>query len=263
MNIHRPLRSVIVASALACSFAATLPAASPFAGKWKFNAAKSKLTGATDSVAAAGPNAWKFSYGTFSWTVKADGADQPTPFGTTVALKALSPTKWELTDKTKGKVTATETWELAGDGKSMTRTSAGTHEDGTAFKDVTTVKRTAGDKGFEGTWESTEVRTSFSEVDVDSASDTGITVTVPAEKMKFTLTFDGNENPVGGPRVAPGMTISGKMSGPRRIDSVTKAGGKALDTETWEFSADGKTFTYTEKDSGEAKAQVSVFDKMI
>jgi len=262
MKIYRTLRSLIVAIALGCAFAAVVSAASPFAGKWKLNAAKSMLTGATDSVAAAGPNAWKFSYGTFSWTVKADGTDQPTPFGNTVALKAISPVKWELTYKSKGKVTATETWDLAADGKSITRTSAGTHEDGTAFKDVVTVKRAAGDKGFAGTWEATEVKTSFSEVEVEAVGDTGLKITVPAEKTKFTLTFDGKENAVEGPKAPPGMTISGKMSGPRKVEAVMKAGGKVLDSETWEVSADGKTFTYTEKDSGEAKAQVSVFDKL-
>jgi hypothetical protein len=146
MHLHR---SLIAATALGCAFAATVPAASPFTGKWKFNAVKSKLTGASDSVAAAGPNTWKFSYGTFSWTVKADGTDQPTPFGSTVALKAVSATKWEIADKAKGKLTGTETWELAADSKSMTRTTAGTREDGTPFKDVTTVKRTVGVKGFE------------------------------------------------------------------------------------------------------------------
>ena len=253
-------RSFIAAMALGCAFAATMPAASPFAGKWKFNAAKSKLTGATDSVAAAGPDTWKFAYGSYSWTVKADGTDQPTPFGGTVALKSLSATKWQLTDKTKGKVTATETWELSADGKTMTRASAGTHEDGTAFKDVVTVKRTAGDKGFEGTWEATEVKTSFSEVDIEG-SDTGIVATVPSEKAKISITFDGKENPVEGPKVPPGMTISGKLTGPRKIEAVTKISGKVLDSETWEVSADGKTFTYTEKDEGESKAQISVLDK--
>ena len=121
MQLHRSLIGTI---AMGCAFAAAIPAASPFAGKWKFNAAKSTLTGATDSVAAAGPNTWKFSYGTFSWTVKADGTDQPTAFGTTVALKVVSPAKWQLTDKAQGKVTATEIWDLSADGKSMTRTSA-------------------------------------------------------------------------------------------------------------------------------------------
>ena len=253
-------RTFIAAIALGCAFAATLPAASPFTGKWKFNAAKSKLTGATDSVAAAGPNTWKFAYGAYSWTVKADGTDQPTPFGGTVALKALSAMKWQLTDKTKGKVAATETWELSADGKSMTRTSAGTHEDGSAFNDTVTVKRTAGDKGFEGTWESTDIKTSFSEVDIEG-TDTGLIATVPAEKTKLTVTFDGKENPIEGPKVPPGMTISAKTSGPRKFEATTKLAGKVLDTETWEISADGKTFTYTEKDMGEANAQVSVLDK--
>jgi len=254
-------RSLAIAIALGCSFAATLPAASPFTGKWKFNAAKSTLTGTTDSVAAAGANTWKFTYGTFSWTVKADGTDQATPFGSTVALKALSPTKWEIVDKAKGKVTGTETWELSADGKMMTRTTVGTHEDGTPLHDVVTVKRIAGDKGFEGTWESTDVKTTFTEVDMEG-SDTMIMITLPNEKAKFMVTSDGKENPVEGPKVPPGLTVSGKMSGPRKVEAVTKASGKPMDTETWEISPDGKTFTYTEKDSGEAKAQVSVFDKM-
>jgi hypothetical protein len=106
MHSHR---SLMVLIALGCSFTATLSAASPFAGKWKFDAAKSKITGTTDSVAAAGPNTWKFTYGSFSWTVKADGTDQPTPFGSTVALKVLSPTGWELTNRTNGKLASTDT----------------------------------------------------------------------------------------------------------------------------------------------------------
>jgi hypothetical protein len=261
MQIHRSPRSVVVAIVLGSAFASIAPAASPFTGKWKFNAAKSKLTGATDSVAAAGPGAWKFSYGTFSWTIKADGTDQATPFGNTLALKVVSPTKWEFANKANGKLVSTDTWTVSADGKSMTRASAGKHEDGTAYNDATMVKRTAGDKGFEGTWESTDVKISFSEADIE-ATDTAMTVTLPAEKIKYTVTFDGKDATIEGPKVPPGMTVSAKMAGPRKVEAVTKAAGKALDTETWEISADGKTFTYTEKDSGESKAQVSVFDKM-
>jgi ABC-type oligopeptide transport system substrate-binding subunit len=80
--------------------------------------------------------------------------------------------------------------------------------------------------------------------------------------MKYTVTFDGKEAMVEGPKVPPGMTVSAKMTGPRKVEAVTKMGGKVFDSETWEISADGKTFTYTEKDAGESKAQVSVFDKM-
>jgi hypothetical protein len=175
-------RSIGMAIALGCALAATLPAASPFAGKWKFNPAKSKLAGTTDSVAAAGPNTWKFTYGTYSWTVKADGTDQPMPFGT-VALKPGGPSKWVLTNKTNGKLVSTETWVLAADGQTMTRTSVGKREDGSAFNDVVTVARAGGDKGFEGTWISTEVKATWTDVAIEANGDTGITLTVPAESV--------------------------------------------------------------------------------
>jgi hypothetical protein len=254
--------SFVVAITLGVAFATTVPAASPFAGKWKFNLSKSKTTGTTDSVAAAGPNAWKFAYGSFSWTVKADGTDQPTAFGNTVALKVVSPATWQLTNKVKGKVTSTDTWALSDDGQSMTRTSVGKHENGEAFNEVTKVKRTAGTKGFEGTWESVDYKGAPPEVDIDNASDAGLTLTVPAENVKLVVTFDGKENPVVGPRVPEGMTISAQMAGPRKISATTKMKDKVMDTESWEVSADGKIFTYTELDAGEAKPTVGVYDRL-
>jgi hypothetical protein len=254
--------TLLVAIALGGAFASTVPAASLFAGKWKFNQSKSKIAGTSDSVAAAGPNTWKFTYGSFSWTVKADGTDQPTPVGNTVALKVVSPTTWQLTDKVNGKVTSTETWVLSDDGQSMTRTSAGKHENGQAFSDVTKMKRTAGAKGFEGTWESVDYKGAPPEVDIENATDAGLTLTISAESVKFVVTFDGKDNPVLGPRVPAGTTMSAKMAGPRKISAATKFKDKVMDSETWEVSADGKTFTYTEQDAGEAKPIVAVYDRL-
>lgn len=195
-------------------------------------------------------------------TVKADGTDQPTPFGNTVAMKPGGPAKWVFTNKTNGKLVSTETWVLAADGQSMTRTSVGKREDGSALNDVYTMKRTAGDKGFEGTWESAEVKATWTNVVIEANGDAGITVTVPADSVTFPLTFDGKENPVTGPKVPPGMTTSARSAGPRKLDVTTNLNGKVLDTETWEISADDKTFTYTEHDAGEPQPTVSVFDKM-
>jgi hypothetical protein len=141
-------QSLVLTFALTCAFTSTVPAASPFVGKWKLNAAKSNLTGTTDSVAAAGPNTWKFTYGTFSWTIKADGTHQPTPFGGTIALKVVSPSRWQLTNKANGKLISNDTWVVSDDGQSMIRASAGAHEDGQAFTDVTKFKRSAGAKSF-------------------------------------------------------------------------------------------------------------------
>lgn len=255
-------RSLLAAAALGCVLASAVSAASPLVGKWKFNASKSKMTGTTDVIAAAGPNTWKFTYGTFSWTVKADGTDQTTPFGSTVAMKVVSPTTWQFTNKMGGKLMSNDTWELAADGQSMTRTSKGKRENGEAFNDVVKVKRTAGAKGFEGTWESTEFKGTPPEFDIEPNGEDGVILIVPAENLKITMKFDGQEYPVTGPRVPPGTTTSGKMVNPRKVTATTKMNGKALDTEIWEVSGDGRTFTYTEKDAGQSKAIVGVYDKM-
>jgi hypothetical protein len=203
MRLPRCFMITTFAVALGGAFTSSLSAASPFAGKWKFNLSKSKVTGTTDSVTAAGPDAWKFAYGSFSWTVKADGGDQPTPFGNTVSLQVVGPSKWQLTNKINGKLTSNDTWVLADDGQSMTRLSTGKHENGEAFSDVTKMKRTGGAKGFEGTWESAEFKGAPSEVDFEGAGDTGLILTVPADGVKINLKFDGKDYPVEGPRVPP------------------------------------------------------------
>jgi len=243
------------------ALSSSLYAENPFAGKWKIDEAKSHFTGTIDSVKAAGPNTWTFQYGAFSWTLKGDGTDQPTPFGTT-ALKVVSPTTWQLTSKTNGRPTGTETWELAPDGKSMTRTFTGKQENGAPFKGVAVMKRIAGKQGFKGTWESTEVKMTFTEVDIAPNGDDGVTVSLPEDGTHYSLKFDGKDYPEEGPRIPAGVTVSGKLTGPRKATVTTKFNGKVFDHEEWEVSPDGKTFTYTERDEGAPKAVVVVLNRM-
>ena len=261
----RILRSLIVVIALGCAFTSLASAASPFAGKWRFNQAKSKLAATTDSVASAGPNTWNFTEGTFSWTIKADGTDQALPFGGTVALKANSATNWTFTYKANGKLSSTETWVLAADGESMTRTSTGKEQDGTPFTDVVRAKRTAGVKGMEGTWaESPEVNATSTSTDIviEDNGAMGITITEPADSTRTPLTMDGKASPVTGPLVPPGWTTVTKADSPRSLVVTTKVNGKVHSTETWEISADGKTITCTTTDPGDPQPTVTVYDRI-
>ena len=150
-------------------------------GRWKIDEAKSHFTGAIDSVTAAGPNTWTFQYGAFSWTIKADGADQPTPFGET-AMKVVNPSTWQFINKTNGKLSGDETWTLSADGQSITRTFGGQKENGERFSGYETVKRIAGTSGFAGTWESTDVKMTFTEVDIEPNGADGITLRLPRRR---------------------------------------------------------------------------------
>lgn len=235
-------------------------AASPFVGKWKIDQTKSHIAGATDSVTAAGPNTWTFTYGAFSWTVKADEIPQSTPFGNT-AMKVVNPKVWEFTSKNKDNATEIETWVLANDGKSMIRKFKGRRENGEPFSSAATMKRIAGESGFEGTWESTVVQMTFTEVDIEANGEDGVTLHLPEDGTGYALKFDGKDYPEEGPRVPPGMTVSAKMKGARKAEATTKLNGKVFDKEEWEVSPDGKTFSYTQRDSGRGKPSVIVLHR--
>lgn len=255
-----PKHLLVLLIALAFLFAPH--ADTPFAGKWRIDEAKSHISGATDSVAAAGPNTWKFQYGAFSWVVKADGTDQPTPLGDSVSMKVISATEWQFTYKSNGKPTATETWVLAADGNSMKRTFTGKKENGEPFMGFSTMMRTLGESGFEGTWESTEVKLPFHEVDIEANGEDGVAVRLPEDGTNYSLKFDGKEYPEKGPRIPSGMTVSAKLLGPREVEATTRINGKVFDHEKWEVSEDGTTFTYTQQDEGADKPAVIVLHRM-
>jgi hypothetical protein len=248
-------------SVTAIALSSVVWAANPFVGRWKIDEAASDVA-TRDSVTAAGPNTWKFQYGAFSWTIKADGTDQPGPFGETVSLKVISPSSWEITHKSNGKTISTETWVLSADGESMTRQDTVKNESGESTGGVSTMKRTAGTTGFEGTWESTKVDLAFSEIDIEANGDDGITVRAAGDGTHYSLKFDGKEYPEEGPRLPAGMTVSARMTGARTAQVHTRVNGKLFDTEEWEVSADGMTYTYKEQDEGTDKPMVVVLRRI-
>ena len=233
-----------------------------YTGTWKLNVAKSKFTGRRDKVAAAGANAWTFSYGTSSWTVKTDGSDTPTPFGNTVALQAESPTTWRFSWKApNGQALATETWTLSADGKSMSRVSSGTRESGERFSDTTQMKRVAGTQGFAGTWETAVVKISAPTDFTARATATGLDFKVPAENFSFTCSYDGKPNATHGPRVPAGQTVACTKRG-KSVQFIVKIGDKTFTTIDWSISADGKQLTSTAHDTGVPEPYVGVYDRV-
>jgi hypothetical protein len=233
----------------------------PFVGHWKIDTAKSQLNGSISSIAAAGPNTWTFHEGAYSWTVKADGTPQSTPFGNT-AMKVVDARTWQFANTSNGKPAGTEIWVLSADGKTITWTLTGQKEKGQAFSSTGTMDRIAGKSGFEGTWETTEVQLSFTEVDIAPNGDDGITVTLPEDGTAYSLKFDGKQYPERGPRLPAGVTVSATRTGARTVKAITYLNGKPFDEEEWEVSQDGNTYTYTQRDATSPKPARIILHRM-
>jgi hypothetical protein len=257
--ILRSLRQLLVFS----MFTGTLWAASnPFAGTWKLNPAKSKLSDQM-KVEAAGPNKYTFIFsGDNSETILADGTDQPGIFGTTFAVTVLSPNRWNVVRKTGGHITISAIWDLSSDGKTLTDNFTGYRADGSTNNLLYVYTRTAGTSGFAGTWESTSEKVNSSyEMQVEPYDDNGLSFINPAQKITKSIKFDGKDYAAQGPNLPEGYATSGQRLNDLGIELTDKINGKVLDTQQVEVAPDGKTLTITTHIPGHSKPNIQVFER--
>jgi len=244
-------------------FAGTLWAASnPFAGTWKLNPEKSKLSDQM-KVEAAGPNKYTFIFsGDNSETILADGTDQPGIFGTTFAVTVLSPNQWKVVRKTAGHITISAIWDLSSDGKTLTDNFTGYRADGSTNNLLYVYTRTAGTSGFAGTWESTSEKVNSSyEMQVEPYDDNGLSFINPAQKITKSIKFDGKDYAAQGPNLPEGYATSGQRLNDLGIELTDKINGKVLDTQQVEVAPDGKTLTITTHIPGHSKPNIQVFER--
>src|SRR6476659_1013507 len=90
-----------------CACGVGLAADPAYSGKWKMNAAKSNFGDTTVTYEQMAGGETKVTMDGQSYTFKTDGKDNMTPWGMTIAVKAVDAKTWDITEKTNGKVTAT------------------------------------------------------------------------------------------------------------------------------------------------------------
>lgn len=255
-------RNVILLS-LGCVFVGSLAAASdPFVGTWKFDSAQSKLTGEREIIQDLGGNQYKFTFGTVSWTIVADGSDQPFKFGGTVSLKQTGPNTWVEVQKHDGKISSTSNMTVSDDGKMFMSAENGSRPDGTNYTGGFKAKRISGTKGLAGTWESTEANAdSYPEWVIEPNGADGLSFTTPSYKEKQDMKFDGNFYPDSGPNVPAGSMSSAKRVNEKTITWTDKLKNEVTDHQELKVSDDGKTLTINIRYPGERTAQTLVYDR--
>ena len=149
-------RALVVLAGIVVAFVAGTNAQAPkgLEGTWKLNAAKSKFSPGpppkTMSVtySAVGTDGMKIVVDVtpatgpaqhWEMTAHYDGKDYPVkgnPNADTISAKLIDKLTGESTFKKGGKVTATNTRTITGDGKTLTVTSKGVTEDGKPRNDV-------------------------------------------------------------------------------------------------------------------------------
>jgi hypothetical protein len=248
---------------LACLLASALWAADdPFVGKWKLNMEKSKFTGEQTKIEDLGGSKYKWTTGNVTNTYIADGTDQPTHFGNTVAITPVDANNWKMVIKKDGRILSSMTHTLSADGKTQTIKGTSNKPDGTTDDFTVVMKKVSGGSGWGGTWEDTVVKfTSPDEWEIQSYEGDGLSFFAPAYKDTLSMKFDGKDYEEKGPNVAPGSMSSGKRVNAHTLEVTDKVKGEIMDHTRFEVSPDGKTLTLTVHGTGQPNAQTFVYNK--
>jgi|HubBroStandDraft_1064217.scaffolds.fasta_scaffold200410_1 hypothetical protein len=242
----------------------TALAATPFDGTWKAN---------LDSLQFSGkPNVEEIKDGMYtcsscvpSFTVKADGTDQPTPVHNLrdhIAVKVVSPTTVEYTEKKDGKITSVSRNTVSADGNKLTGVFTNYSTD-KPVKGKFTEKRVgpaaAGAHAVSGAWmqESVPEISEAARIVVLQSTDNGLKMTSNGQVTD--AKFDGKEYATQNDRDHTLVTL--KKLSDRQLEERDKREGEIFDIVTWTVSADGKTMTNVDEDPRHGTKSSITYDK--
>jgi hypothetical protein len=219
----------------------SLVAADPsYVGKWKLNTAKSQLTGDTVTISKATDGMMTFDGQGFKYSFKADGKEYPTPDGATASWTQASPDAYDVMIKGGGKAIAT--YHAVVKGEALDLAGKLSKADGTTSDFSVAYKRKSGGPGLAGTWTSTEVKAPISTLEVSAAAPDGVSITDDSGAT-FGGQFDGKETPALGRLKGSKITTIFKKTTANSFEVTNRVDGKAMSTEIYSVSADGKTLT--------------------
>jgi hypothetical protein len=254
------MRNVFLIGICACGLG--IAADPSYAGKWKMNVAKSDFGETSVTYEQMSGGEMKATMDGNSYTFKDDGKDNMTPWGMTLAWKAVDPKTWDVTEKTNGKVTSTATVKLSADGNTLTMDSKRVKADGGTSNDSMTFQRVSDGKGLAGKWKTKNLKTSSPEtLSLTPKGSDGLTLSLGNEGGVCDAKFDGKDYPATGPVWPAGWTCVIAKSGTHGIDLTWKKDGKDMYKSTLMVSADGKTLTESGSAAGVNEKFTVVYDK--
>ena len=234
-------------------------ATDPFVGKWKLNSSQSTLTDQM-TIQAVGENKYglTFSGAGEAETVTADGTDQPGFSGTMLSVTVEGPDTWKIVRKKEGHILLTATWKLSKDGKTLSDAFTAYRPDGSTSTINMRYRRTAGNSGIPGTWETTDVKLDgVHQLEIRPYDSDGLSFISSDSASPRNIKFDGKEHLDS----ATGASLSGHRIDVRSLDFTNKLKGKIAETRQLTVSPDLRTLTIVVHPTNQRLPNTLVFDR--
>jgi hypothetical protein len=246
---------------LAVGAGSAAAADSPFAGTWKENVEKSKLTGDTFTYAKTA-RGYQYSNGTtVTYVFAIDGKDYPMLADRTVAWTAAGENAWDSVTKAAGGVVLSKTHRvLSPDGKEITSTVTIYRPDGTTEEETDVLGRVGAGHGLAGEWKIVKTQVMSDTMTIAVPSGGRFELAFPSFQETIAGATDGTASPVKGPTIPAGLVARYKAVGPGKWEYSTSLKGKVYARGT--LTVSGATLTRTSWIPGkETEKSIEVYDK--
>ena len=220
--------------------AGTASAQNPFAGTWKLNQEKSRMTGDIIRFGPAADDSMELTRDGVTYSFRADGNTYAVPSGDAAIWRQTGPDSWTTEHrKLDNKLLNIDHWQLSSDGKSLTVTTSGAKANEDLYTNTAVYARTEGTSGLLGSWKSTSVTlNSPSKLVIQEQGLDRLVFVVAAQKTRCELTMDGKETAVDGPDIPAGLRLSLTRTGPYSLQLVEKLNGTTTDSSLYTLAAD-------------------------
>jgi len=234
----------LTAALISVSLCSALTAGSPFNGTWKFNPAKSQLTGDTFTYSAGPDGKLHFSDGgAWEFDFALDGKPYKTPGGSLTTWTPAGNNAWDRSSSFEGKATGKGHSALSADEKQLISSWTDFRPDGTKATSSDVYERVSGGPGLLGKWKNIKVEATSDTIILSVPSPGKISYEVPEYKIKVSGPTDGSPIKPVGPTVSKNFFFSFKVVNPRTFSYESRLNDKVTGVGNLEVSADGKTLS--------------------
>lgn len=255
-------RALLVILIICWTISVSSAAPDPFVGKWRLNRSQSKIADQM-TIQASGENKFSFAFSGAGEpeSVAADGTDQPAANGTTLSVTVEQPNTWKIVRKKDGQIVITAVWNLSKDGKTLSDAFTANRPDGTTSTVNMVYKRSAGNSGIPGTWETTDVKIdSVIELEIRPYQNNGLSF-ISASAPPRNINFDGKEHLDPATEPTLGASSLGRRIDERSLEYTNKIKDKIVQARQLTLSPDLKTLTIVVHLADQRLPNTLVFDR--
>jgi hypothetical protein len=210
-------------------------------GTWKLDPFRCQLPGSNFQIALDGQGQYSIDYGAFKEHFRCDGQEYSLISGKTISCIQRSASAFDSTAKKDGILLNTAHWELSADQTRLSITMTAPRSHGPVRSKEIVYERTAGTKGFEGTWRDVNSLSDRPQLLVLAVHDQNLHYGFPEVGQYADVELNGSEAPWNGPNTPQGSTIAVRVQDRRSFLVFRKIGGQILNQGSMQISADGRT----------------------